>query len=186
VAVVATSLNSNENVQKEFALQGIGTVLGRCIDGYTRGGVLQGASAALIASFDIGTSKIANTSKIILLQHLLDRLAQRAAPRPGTSQFNKPDFYPIGYYIFIERQSDEWRDGDRPRFNWHRRDDQSAVMRTKLGDMQFGFQHLKRHDLGSYKSVLIKSNLMDSPQVRSTQNQTNNVVSTPTPIVSTI
>ncbi len=186
VAVVAESLNSNENVQKEFALEGIGTCLGRCIDGYTRGGFLQGASAALIATFDIGMSKIANTSKTIFAKHLLDPLAQRAAPRPGTSKYIKPDFYPIGYYIFIERQSEEWRDGDRPRFDWHRRDDQSADMTRKLGDVRFGFQDLERHELRSYKSVLIESEFMDSPQVPPTQYQMNYVVSTPTPIVSII
>ncbi len=186
VAVVATSLKSNENVQKEFALQGIGTFLGRCIDGYTHGGFLQGASAALIATFDIGMSKIANRGKRIFAQHLLDPLAQRAAPRPGTSKFNKPDFYPIGYYIFIERQSDEWRDGDRPRFNVHRINDKSADMGRKLGDVHFGFQDLEHHELRSYKSVLIESNIMESPQVSSIQYQMNNVVSTPTPLVSTI
>ncbi|CAM6060105.1 unnamed protein product [Sphagnum tenellum] len=184
VAVVAASLNSNENVQREFALQGIGTFLGRCIDGYTRGGFLQGASAALIATFDIGMSTIANTSRTIFAQHLLHPLAQRAAPRPGTSRYNMPDFYPIGYYIFIERQSDEWRDGDRRQFNWYPRDDQSADMRRKLGDMHFGYQDLEHHELRSYKMVLITSNLMDSPQVPSTENQMNNVVSTPTPIIT--
>jgi hypothetical protein len=185
VALVRTSLTSNENV-REFPLEGIGTFLGRCIDAYTRGGFLQGACAALIATFDIGMSKIASTSKTIFAQHLLVPLEQRAAPRPGTSKYNKPDFYPIGYYIFIERQSDEWRDGDRPRFHWHRRDDQSADMRRKLGDMHFGFQDLEDHELSSYKLVLIQSNLMDSPQVPSTQYQMDHVVSTPTPIVSTI
>ncbi|CAK9237460.1 unnamed protein product [Sphagnum troendelagicum] len=184
VAVVATSLKSNENVQKEFALEGIATFLGRCIDGYTRGGFLQGASAALIATFDIGMSKIANTGKTIFAQHLLDPLAQRAAPRPGTSNYNQPDFYPVGYYIFIGRQSDEWRDGDRPRFNWHRRDDQSADMRRKLGDMHFGYQDLEHHELRSYKLALIRSNLMDLPQVPSAEYQMSNVVSTPTPIIT--
>ncbi len=185
LAVVRTSLTSNENVTG-FALGGIGTFLAGCIEAYTRGGFLQGACAALIATFDIGMSQIANTSNTIFAQHLLGLLEQRAAHRPGTSNYHQPDFYPIGYYIFIERQSDEWRDGDRPRFNWHRIDDQSAVMRTKFGDMQFGFQDLEHHELRSYKSVLIRSNLMDSPQVPSTQYQMNNVVSTPTPIVSTI
>jgi hypothetical protein len=186
LAVVARSLKSNENVQKEFALEGIGTFLGRCIDGYTRGGFLQGASAALIATFDIGMSKIANTSKTIFAQHLLDPLAQRAAPRPGTSEYNKPDFYPIGYYIFIQRQSDEGRDGDARRFKGHPINHKSAGMRRKLEDVQFGFQDLERHELRSYKSVLIESDFMDSPQVHSIQYQVNNVVSTPTPIVSTI
>jgi len=186
LAVVATSLKSNENVQKEFALQGIGTFLGRCIDGYTRSGFLQGASAALIATFDIGMSKIARKSKTIFAQHLLGPLAQRAAPRPGTSKYNKPEFYPIGYYIFIERQSDDWRDGDRPRFNVHRINDKSADMTRKLADVHFGFQDLEHHELRSYKSVLIESDFMDSPQVPSIQYQMNNVVSTPTPIVSTI
>ncbi len=185
VAVVATSLKSNENVQREFALQGIGTFLGRCIDGHARGGFLQGASAALIATFDIGMSKIANAGNTIFAQHLLDPLAQRAAPRPGTSKFNKPDFYPIGYYIFIERQSDEWRDGDRPRFNVHRTNDKSADMSRKLRDVHFGFEDLKRHELRSYESVLTESDFMASTQVPS-KYQVNNVVSTPTPIVSTI
>ncbi|CAM6037072.1 unnamed protein product [Sphagnum compactum] len=183
VAVVAKSLESNENVQNEFALQGIGTLLGRCLDGYAQGGFLRGASAALIATFDIGMSKIANKSKTIFAKHLL-RLAQRAAPRPGTSKYNKPDFYPIGYYIFVERQSDEWRDGDRPRFNVHRINDKSADMRTKLEDVHFGLEDLERHEIRSYKSVLIESNLMDSPQVPSIQYQMNNVVSTPTPIIT--
>jgi hypothetical protein len=184
VAVVAASLKSNENVQKEFTLQGIGTFLGRCIDGYARGGFLQGASAALIATFDIGMSKIANTGTTIFAQHLLDPLAQRAAPRPGTSKYNKPDFYPIGYYIFIERQSDEWRDGDRPRFHVHRINDKSADMSRKLGDVHFGFEDLERHELRSYKLVLTESDFMDSPQVPSIQYPVNNVVSTPTPIIT--
>ncbi len=185
VGVVRTSLTSNENV-REFPLEGFGSVLARGIDAYASGGFLQGACAALIATFDIGMSQIASTSNTIFAQHLLGLLAQRAAPRPGTSNYHQPDFYPIGYYIFIERQSDEWRDGDRPRFNWHRRDDQSADMRRKLGDMRFGFQDLEHHKLRSYKLVLINSNLMDSPHVPSTEYQRNNVVSTPTPIVSTI
>jgi len=186
VAVVAASLNSNENVQKEFALEGIGTFLGRCIDGYTRGGFLQGASAALIATFDIGMSKIADTSTRIFAKRLLGPLARRAAPRPGTSEYTKPDFYPIGYYIFIERQRDERHDGDRPRFNVRRINDDSAYMGRNLGGVHFGFQDLERHELQSYKSVLIESAFMALPQVPSIQYQMNNVVSTPTPIVSTI
>ncbi len=185
VAVVRTTLTSNENV-RGFPLGGIGTFLAQCLDAYTRGGFLQGACAALIATFDIGMSQIASTSNTIFAQHLLRLLTQRAAHSPGTSNYHQKDFYPIGYYIFIERQSDEWCDGDRPPFDWHLRDDQSAVMRTKLEDMQFGSQDLEHHELSSYKSVLIKSNLMDSPQVPSTQYQMNNVVSTPAPIVSTI
>ncbi len=185
LAVVRTSLTPNENV-RGFALGGIGTFLARCIEAYTRGGFLQGACAALMATFDIGMSQIARTSNTIFAQHLLRLLAQRAAHRRGTSNYHQPDFSPIGYYIFIERQSDEWHDGDRPRFNVHRINDKSADIRRKLGDVHFGFEDLERHELRSYKSVLIKSNLMDSPQVPSTQHQMNNVVSTPTPIVSTI
>jgi hypothetical protein len=43
---------------------------------------------------------------------------------------------------------------------------------------------LERHELRSYKSVLIESEFMDSPQVPPTQYQMNYVVSTPTPIIT--
>ncbi len=192
VGMVKKSLNSNEIFQKEFALGGIGTCLGRCIDGYTHGGFLQGVSAALMATFDIGMSKFAhtlsNTTFVQCLLGLLELLAQQAAHMPGTSNYHQPDFYPIGYYIFIEKQSTTGYGRDHLRFNVHCIDDQSVHMMTKLQDVRFGYEDFEYHKLQSYKMVLIKSALMDSAQVDSIQHnfQINNVVSTPTPIVSTI
>jgi hypothetical protein len=190
VGMVKKSLNSNEIFQEEFALGGTGTCLGRCIDGYTHGGFLQGVSAALMATFNIGMSKFARTlSNTTFAQRLLELLAQQAAHTPGTSNYNQPDFYPIGYYIFIERQSTAGYGRDHLRFNVHRIDDQSVDMMRKLQDVRFGYEDFDHHSLQSYKMVLIKSDLMDSAQVDSIQQhnfQINNVVSTPTPIVSTI
>jgi hypothetical protein len=190
VGMVKKSLNSNEIFQKEFALGGIGTRLGQCIDGYTHGGFLRGVSAALLATFDIGMSKFAHTlSNMTFVQCLLELLAQQAAHMPGTSNYNQPDFYPIGYYIFIEKQSTAGYGRDHLRFNVHRIDDQSVYVMRKLQDVRFGYEDFEYHKLQSYKMVLIKSDLMDSAQVDSIQQhnfQINNVVSTPTPIVSTI
>ncbi len=190
VGMVKNSLVSNEIFQEEFALGGIVTYVGRCIDGYTHGGFLQGVSAALMATFDIGRSKFALTlSNTTFVQRLLELLAQQAAHMPGTSNYNQPDFFPIGYYIFIEKQSTAGYGRDHIRFNVHRIDDQSVDMMRKLQDVRFGYEDFEYHKLQSYKMVLIKSDLMDSAQVDSLQRhnfQINNVVSTPTPIVSTI
>ncbi|CAK9881404.1 unnamed protein product [Sphagnum jensenii] len=188
VGMVKKSLNSNEIFQKEFALGGIGTRLGQCIDGFTHGGFLQGVSAALMATFDIGMSKFAHTlSNMTFVQCLLELLAQQAAHMPGTSNYNQPDFYPIGYYIFVEKQSTAGYVRDHLRFNVHRIDDQSVYMMRKLQDVRFGYEDFEYHKLQSYKMVLIKSDLMDSAQVDSIQQhnfQINNVVSTPTPIIT--
>ncbi len=190
VGMVKTSLNSNEIFQEEFALGGIGTCLGQCIDGYTHGGFLQGVSAALMATFDIGMSKFAHTlSNMTFVKRLLELLAQQAAHRPGSSNYNQPDFYPIGYYIFIEKPSTAGYGRDDLRFNVHRIDDQSVDMMRKLQDMRFGYEDFEHHKLRSYKTVLIKSDLMDSARVDSLQQhnfQIHNVVSTPPPIVSII
>ncbi|CAK9856866.1 unnamed protein product [Sphagnum jensenii] len=183
--LVENNLNTND---EEFALGGIVTFVGRCIDGYTHGGFLQGVSAALMATFDIGRSKFALTlSNTTFVQRLLELLAQQAAHMPRTSNYNQPDFYPIGYYIFIEKQSTAGYGRDHIRFNVHRIDDQSVDMMRKLQDVRFGYEDFEYHKLQSYKMVLIKSDLMDSAQVDSIQRhnfQINNVVSTPTPIVS--
>jgi hypothetical protein len=190
VGMVKKSLNSNDIFQKEFALGGIGTSLGQWIEGYTHGGFLQGVSAALMATFNIGMSKFFHTlSNTRFVQRLLELLAQQAAHMPGTSNYNQPDFYPIGYYIFIEKQSTAGYGRDHLQFNVHCIDDQSVDMMRKLQDVRFGYEDFEHHKLQSYKRVLIKSDLMDSARVDSIQEdnfQINNIVSTPPPIVSTI
>jgi len=190
VGMFKKSLNSNEIFQKGFALGGIGTCFGQCIDGYTHGGFLQGVNAALMATFGIGMSKFAQTlSNTTFVQRLIELLTQQAAHMPGTSNYNQPDFHPIGYYIFIEKQSTAGYGRDHLRFNVHCINDQSVDMMRKLQDVRFGVEGFEHHQLQSYKMVLIKSDLMDSARVDSIQEhnfQINNVVSTPPPIVSTI
>jgi hypothetical protein len=146
-------------------------------------------SEAFIGAFDIGTALIVDKSNKILIAPLLNRLARRAAPEPGSSKYNEPDFYPIGTYMFIEKQANNWRDTDLQRYPVYTIDHESSHMTRKLKDVRFGFEDWEHHKLENYKTVLMESDLIDSPQVNSQQPhdfEANNVVSTPAPIVSTI
>jgi len=143
---------------------------------------------AFLGAFDIGTARIVEKGKI-LIAPLLNELARRAAAKPGSSEDHEPDFYPIGYYTFIEKQANMRRDTDRQSYPVSTIDGKSSDMTMKLKDVSFGFQDWDHHKLENYGTVLMKSDLIDSPPVNSRQPddfQANNVVSTPTPIVSTI
>jgi hypothetical protein len=181
LAKFKASLESNEIFSKQFPLEGVLTPLVRFMDAF----VHRDVSEAFIGAFDIGTARIVDRSNKILTAPLLRGLARRAAPEPGSSNYNEPDFYPIGTYMFIEKQANIWDQS----YTVYTTDDESPHMTRKLKDVRFGFQDWEHHKLENYKKVLMASKSIDSPQVNSQQPhdfQTNNVVSTPAPIVSTI
>ncbi|CAM6066599.1 unnamed protein product [Sphagnum tenellum] len=181
LAKFKASLESNEIYCKQFPLEGVLTPLVTVMDAF----VHRDVSKAFIGAFDIGTARIVGMSKKILIAPLLGELARRAAPEPGSSNFNEPDFYPIGTYMFIEKQANIRGES----YTVDTTDVESAHMTKKLKDVRFGFQDCEHHKLENYKKVLMASNSIDSPQVNSQQPhdfQTNNVVSTPAPIITTI
>ncbi|CAM6035907.1 unnamed protein product, partial [Sphagnum compactum] len=184
LAKFKASLESNEIFPPSFPLQGGLIPLVKFMDAI----VHRDVSEAFIGAFDIGRARIVDRSNKILIAPLLRQLARRAAPEPGSSKYNEPDFYPIGYYTFIQKQDNEWRNTDLQRYpvyTVNTIDDESTHMTRKLKDVRFGFQDLEHHKLENYKTVLMKSGLIDSPQVNSQQPhdfQANNVVSTPAPI----
>jgi hypothetical protein len=183
LAKFKASLESNEIFPPSFPLQGGLIPLAKFTDAILRHDVRE----AFLGAFDIGMARFVHKSKI-LRAPLLNELARRAAPKPGSSKYNEPDFYPIGYYTFIEKQANVWRYTD-VQYRVHTIDHKSADMTRKLKDVCFGFQDCEHHKLENYKTVLMESGLIDSPQVNSQQPhdcQANNVVSTPAPIVSTI
>jgi hypothetical protein len=106
LAKFKASLGSNKIFRTRFTLEGVLTPLVRFMDAIVHRDVIE----AFIGAFDIGTAPIVHRSKKILIAPLLRRLARRAAPEPGSSQYNEPDFYPIGIYTFIEKQANNWRD----------------------------------------------------------------------------
>jgi pimeloyl-ACP methyl ester carboxylesterase len=184
LAKFKASLESNEIFPPSFALQGGLIPLVKITDAILRGDVRE----AFLGAFDIGTARFVDKSKT-LIATLLNELARRAAPKPGSSNYNEPDFYPIGYYTFIQKQANEWRNTDLQRYPIYTIDDESPHMTRKLKDVRCGFQDWEHHKLENYKTVLMKSGLIDSPQVNSQQPhdcQANNVVSTPAPIITTI
>jgi hypothetical protein len=177
-------LKSKEIFPPSFPLQGGLIPLVKFTDAILRRDVRE----AFLGAFDIGTARFVDKSKI-LIAPLLNELARRAAPKPGSIKYNEPDFYPIGYYTFIEKQANKWCDTDLQWYPVHTIDHKSSDMTRKLKDVRFGFQDWEHHKLENYKTVLMESGLIDSPQVNSQKPhdcQANNVVSTPAPIVSTI
>lgn len=104
LAKFKASLESNEIFSKQFPLEGVLTPLVRFMDAF----VHRDVSEAFIGAFDIGTARIVDRSNKILTAPLLRGLARRAAPEPGSSNYNEPDFYPIGTYMFIEKQANIW------------------------------------------------------------------------------
>jgi len=184
LAKFRASLKSNEIFRTSFPLEGGVTPLVTFIDAILRRDV----RVAFFGALDIGTTGIVDKSKI-LIAPLLKELARRAAPEPGSINYNESDFYPIGYYTFIEKKADERRNTDRQKYDVYTIDDERSHMTRKLKDVRLRFQDWEHHKLKNYKTVLMESDLIDSPPVNSQQPhdcQTNNVVSTPAPIVSTI
>jgi hypothetical protein len=182
LAKFKASLESKEIFRTTFPLEGGLTPLVKLFDAIVH-------REAFIGAFDIGTAGIVDRSNKILIAPLLRGLARRAAPEPGSSKYNEPDFYPIGNYVFIVNQANNWPDTDLQRYLVCTIDHESLQMTRNLKDVRFGFQDLQHHKLENYKTVLMESDLIDSPQVNSQQPhdfQANNVVSTPAPIVSTI
>ncbi|CAM6013761.1 unnamed protein product [Sphagnum balticum] len=89
----------------------------------------------------------------------------------------------------VHRDANNWRDTDLQRYPVHTIDHESSHMTRKLKDVRFGFEDWEHHKLENYKTVLMESDLIDSPQVNSQQPhdfEANNVVSTPAPIITTI
>ncbi|CAM6013759.1 unnamed protein product [Sphagnum balticum] len=184
LAKFKASLESKEIFPPSFPLQGGLIPLVKFADAILRGDVRE----AFLGAFDIGTARFVDKSKI-LIASLLKELARRAAPKPGSIEYNESDFYPIGYYTFIEKQANKWHDTDLQWYPVHTIDHKSWIMTRKLKDVRFGFQDLEHHKLENYRTVLMESGLIHSPQVNSQQPhdfQANNVVSTPAPIITTI
>jgi hypothetical protein len=185
LAKFKASLESNELFSTSFPLEGGVKPLVKFMDAVLRRDVREG----FIGAFDIGTARIVDRSNKILIAPLLGRLARRAAHEPGSSNYNEPDFYPIGYYTFIEKQANKRRDTDLQMYLVYTINDESSDMTRNLKDVRFGFQDWEHHKLENYKTVLMESDLIHSPRVNSQQPhdfQANNVVSTPAPIVSTV
>jgi hypothetical protein len=109
---------------------------------------------------------IVDKSKI-LITPLLNELAWRVAPKPRSSNYNEPNFYPFGYYTFIEKYANKWRDIDLQRYHVYIIDDENLNMTRKLKDVRFGFQDWEYHKLEDYKTILMEFDLIDLPQVNS-------------------
>ncbi|KAH9547694.1 hypothetical protein CY35_11G048800 [Sphagnum magellanicum] len=185
LAKFTASLESNEIFRESSPLEDGVIPLVKFMDAVLRRDV----RLAFFGAFDIGTAGFVDKSKL-LIAPLLKELTRRAAPEPGSSKYNESDFYPIGYYTFIvEKQADERRNTDLQRYLVYTIDHERSHMTRKLKDVRLRFQDWEHHKLENYKTVLMESDLIDSPQVNSQQPhdcQANNVVSTPAPIITEI
>ncbi|CAK9258106.1 unnamed protein product [Sphagnum jensenii] len=127
LAKFKASLESNEIFRPQFPLEGVLTPLVRFMDAF----VHRDVSEAFIGAFDIGTARIVDRSNKILIAPLLRRLIRRAAPEPGSSNYNEPDFYPIGTYMFIEKQANIWDQS----YTVYTTDGENGHVTTKLKDI---------------------------------------------------
>jgi hypothetical protein len=135
--------------------------------------------AAIRATFDIGTSHPAGEIRDLLA------LAKSTFK---TSDQTESDFSPVGRYVFLERESTEHRDG---RYYVHVVNYESTLMQKMLNHLQIKMEDTKHHEIGAYKSALIDSYCIDTPQLPQTtvdqnQSDTELVVYTPAPEVSAI
>jgi hypothetical protein len=139
--------------------------------------------AAIRATFDIGTSHPAG--------EIRDLLARQVLPPKSTfktTDQTESDFSPVGYYVFLKRESTEHRDG---RYDVDVVNYESTLMQKMLNHLQIKMEDTKHHEIGGYKSVLIASYCIDTPQLPQTtvdqnQSDTELVVYTPAPEVSAI
>ncbi|CAK9866930.1 unnamed protein product [Sphagnum jensenii] len=136
--------------------------------------------AAIRATFDIGTSHPAG--------EIRDLLARRVLPKSifKTSDQAESDFSPVGYYVFLKRESTEHRDG---RYDMHVLNYESTLMQEMLNRLQIKMEDTNHHEIGAYKSVLIDSYCIDTPQLPQTtvdqnQSDTELVVYTPAPEIT--
>jgi hypothetical protein len=138
--------------------------------------------AAIRATFDIGTSHPAGEIRDILRRRVLPKSISK------TSDQTESDFSPVGYYVFLKRESTEHHDG---RYDVHVVNCESTLMQNMLNHFQIKMEDTKHHEIGGYKSVLIDSYCIDTPQLPQTtvdqnQSDTELVVYTPAPEVSAI
>jgi hypothetical protein len=139
--------------------------------------------AAIRASFDIGTSHPAGEIRDLLARRVL-------SPKSTfkTSDQTESDFSPVGYYVFLKRERTEHRDG---RYDVHVVNYESTLMQNTLNHLQIKTEDTKHHEIEGYKSVLIASYCIDTPQrpqttVDQNQSDTKLIVYTPAPEVSAI